>query len=272
VELAIKQNNNLSPYAKALSSQLITEMEKSDVLCRFSDLISQVYFINGQKLENGEAHAHMLMLLCNGLYDEITKYFRFLRIDEVDIALNNGVRGEYGEYFGVNVKSFHQWLRAYQISEVRKSKLKEVTRQEKEVDKEQAKKKYWQTILKGFMAYKEKGELDLFMPTELFRQLWNNGFIKLTKEQSDRYLELAKQKLASEKEMLKRPTSKYEKQRAEVLGALLSAFDSGKQTKEQDKILKSKAAELAIKDYYLGEAIERFTGLCETAAGTKLLN
>lgn len=262
-EIAISKPANIGIYARALQSDLVCEMDKTDCLFRFTDLISKVYFISGQKISDSGEHEKNLLLLCTGLYDDILQYFKFIRIEEVEIALNNGVRGEYGEFFGLSLSTFHKWLRAYQTSEIRKTKLKEQVKVEKEVNKAEVKREYWRSIQRQFRVFKESGKLDLFMPTELFRSLWEAGFIKMSKAESNEYLDKAKERLLAEKEMLKRPTSKAEKHRANVLGALLSAFESGKQSTEQDRILKSKAAELAIRDYYKMVKPEVFDQLIE---------
>lgn len=57
--------------------------------------------------------------LLNQLTDNILEKFPQLRLHEIPIAFANGIRGKYGEYFGLSVVSFEQFLQGYLDSDER---------------------------------------------------------------------------------------------------------------------------------------------------------
>lgn len=57
--------------------------------------------------------------LVNEVTDSILARFPSMRIAEVRVAFANGIRGKYGEYFGLCVVSFEQFIQGYLESEDR---------------------------------------------------------------------------------------------------------------------------------------------------------
>lgn len=66
-----------------------------------------------------------LKFAASELANEIFQNFRMLSFAEVAIALDNGVKGRFGAYFGINVVSVVRWLTAYLESEERKECVRE---------------------------------------------------------------------------------------------------------------------------------------------------
>jgi hypothetical protein len=56
--------------------------------------------------------------------NEIKRYFINLKIDELDLCFQNGVRKVYGEYFGLNIVTFHQWIKSFMAEEKRLQAIK----------------------------------------------------------------------------------------------------------------------------------------------------
>lgn len=63
----------------------------------------------GIKYELGE-----LIILTTAVVKEIFRRFSHMSIGEVQLAIENGVRKDYGGYYGINVVTVNQWLKAFQ--------------------------------------------------------------------------------------------------------------------------------------------------------------
>jgi|694.fasta_scaffold23369_6 hypothetical protein len=100
--------------------------------------------------------------------DDIMKDFKGLSLEDVQLAFYYGVRGEFGEYYGINPITFYGWLKSYK-NVLLPSVLKEVlpllpkvAEKEVEIDK----KEFDITMLNNLCAYYSKlisgGVYDLF--------------------------------------------------------------------------------------------------------------
>ena len=147
MNLVVKTNDVM---LQALTSTKILEMPKETVVNQIYDMLTKAYYDSGIQSPAPKD----LVLLSKAIHDEIKAYFSFLRIDELRICLANGIRGEYGEFYGINIKSIHSWIRAYQISEKRRFKLNELkSEQPIEVDKAKIEKEYWTSIRSKFEKF-----------------------------------------------------------------------------------------------------------------------
>jgi hypothetical protein len=250
MDLAVK-NNNESPIALALKSETISEQHIEDV----ADMLSQTYFTAGQKIDTPD-----LVALAGALYAEVKEYFPFLKIGELRIALQAGVRGSYGEYYGLNIKSIHGWIKAYQVSEVRSQKLRELKKEIKppKVDKEKVRRDYWEHVLKQVKNFKETGKIDISIPRLMATEFWHNQLLRPTKDEMEEYKQKAVYELEKRKDAVQKALSKKEYQEFQALSALIEGFNAGQVTEQQDALIKSKAAELCLLDYFKKISIEEF--------------
>lgn len=90
--------------------------------------------------------------------DDIMKDFKGLSLEDVQLAFYYGVRGEFGEYYGINPITFYGWLKSYK-NVLLPSVLKEVLpllpkMEEKEVEID--KKEFDITMLNNLCAYYSK--------------------------------------------------------------------------------------------------------------------
>lgn len=104
-------------------------------------------------------------LLINYMVEEIKRDFFHLTVEEVKIALKKGLRGAYGDYFGINVKTLYGFLNSY-VEETKPPALKQLAMisQKGETAKEltEDEKSYWHkkwlyNCILAFEEYKEKG-------------------------------------------------------------------------------------------------------------------
>jgi hypothetical protein len=66
--------------------------------------------------------------MVNELTDNILARYPAIRISEIPVAIANGVRGRYGEFFGLSVVSFEKFIEQYLLSEERTTAVKQIVR------------------------------------------------------------------------------------------------------------------------------------------------
>jgi hypothetical protein len=113
----MKTNDN--HYLTALNSKLIVDMQQQELKDRVIKALAKTYIDCGKVIESKE-----LISLSNGVINEIKRYFINLKIDELDLCFQNGVRKVYGEYFGLNIVTFHQWIKSFMAEEKRLEAIK----------------------------------------------------------------------------------------------------------------------------------------------------
>jgi hypothetical protein len=94
-------------------------MQQQELKDRVIKVLAKTYIDCGKVIESKE-----LMSLSNGVINEIKRYFINLKIDELDLCFQNGVRKVYGEYFGLNIVTFHQWIKSFMAEEKRLEAIK----------------------------------------------------------------------------------------------------------------------------------------------------
>ena len=85
-----------------------------DIETKLTQLITLTHQACGQ-LMNSIDVAATLPELCS----DLVKYNGILTIEELQIAFKKGYRGEFGEYFGLNNKTYFAWVSAYRYGKDR---------------------------------------------------------------------------------------------------------------------------------------------------------
>lgn len=75
------------------------------------DVISSAYVMSGQKIDDQQ-----LSIYASETYNRLYEQFPDVTVEEVRQAIRNGLFDEYGEYFGLNPKSFVGFVKAYLFS------------------------------------------------------------------------------------------------------------------------------------------------------------
>jgi hypothetical protein len=96
-----------------------TELPIKDAKKQISAMITAVYLDTSAADGNQQANIY----LTEKVYDEMVTKYKHLSIGELQVVLNEGIRKEYGEYFGINIATISTWLKAYERSEYRKASL-----------------------------------------------------------------------------------------------------------------------------------------------------
>lgn len=251
MELAKISSN---PYQLALESHKIAEMKKSDAVSVMIDILSKTYYDAGQVMPgyNVPEQTKNLQVLAGALHEE-TKQFGFLRIEELRIAFKNGVRGEYGEYFGLNIKTFYQWIKGFQMDDKRKNAiLAAKAASEAEIkpvwSADKAEYEYKQTITRQFEAYKAGGPLIISFPIKQYQDLEQRGLVAYSNAEKLEFMEKAKVKFLAEAKIRRlNPKNKME---LSELSKQIARIEEGNNNDSDKYKIKAAACELAIRSFY----------------------
>ena len=127
MEQTIKQNQGTpKPQPNMLPLNLsIKELDIKQV----AGLVTRIFMLKNQKTDEAS-----LIFTANELQTQLKEHYYYLTFGEVKQALENGVFGNYGEYYGISVVTMCGWLDKYLGSEERmrylesqRPKLKAIT-------------------------------------------------------------------------------------------------------------------------------------------------
>lgn len=78
------------------------------------ELIAKAFTYAGQEIKSDD-----LVFLSHELVKIIKTRYRNITQNELIVVFEKGLFGDYGEYFGLNIRSFEQWIKSYYYSEDR---------------------------------------------------------------------------------------------------------------------------------------------------------
>lgn len=162
--------------------------------------INLTIFESGFKIDN---ISELIIMVIKDIFND----FSHLTVSECSIAFRNGVRGLLGDFMGLSVRTFYNWLLAYNetikaeaIKQLQYIKKEQVITEE---DKERIKWDWLNAFVKDFELYKKEGIIEQYD--------FNNGFYEYCIKTGIGYLtikekfdikELAKKRILSANNIL----------------------------------------------------------------------
>lgn len=183
---------NAGKFEKLAESPKVTKVPtlKSDIL----DMLQKASILNGGTKDPDYA---VLDVHVEAIYTDLIHIHSWLTQAELNHLFSEGLRGKYGEFFGINYKTVCEWIIAYRDSPERKSYLESktkvvelpppvMTQDQKDQDD------------RDFVNYNhelhKKCPLKLQMiPVILYKILYKNGKINFTDEEKEDIREQAKE-------------------------------------------------------------------------------
>ena len=172
------------------NSPSVSVINEQDLLVFLVKLVSDTYFKCGVK-----ADAQELKAISNAFKNEL-KMFGYITIAELQKCFNEGYKERYGKYYGLNVKTFVQWL-DYYIQNVRNedlNKLKPPKTIKKETISEEEKRKLVISGMRKCLEHYENSYSILDGYTLfLYDVLYEDGFLPTDNDSKNKALDDAKQ-------------------------------------------------------------------------------
>ena len=168
----------------AFQTPRITDVPPKELTEFVTNQIIQCYIIVGYLTYNEKDISILAAKLCSDLRES----YPYLHRGEIVICFELGAKGEYGDYSGVNLRTFCKWLKAYKTSDLRYRMIKQME-QEKEVkalpavSREYNEEKMNLLIIRRFHEYKNCPDLEIPLASILYQDLQSRGFIRNSLEQ-----------------------------------------------------------------------------------------
>lgn len=168
----------------AFQTPRIIDMTPRDLSPFITSQIVQSYIMVGYQTYNEKD----ICVLTAKLSSDLQESYPYLHRGEIVICFELGAKGEYGDYTGVNLRTFCKWLKGYKTSDLRYRVIKQIE-QEKEVkalpavSREYNEQKMNQLIIRRFHEYKNCPDLEIPLASILYQDLQSRGFIRNSLEE-----------------------------------------------------------------------------------------
>lgn len=197
--------HHLSNQLEALSSEQICRLPPLEVEKVLMTAVQKAFKDKGQQITPDQSD-HIV----DTLTSSVMKACPYIRIAEIPIAIENGILGEYGEYFGLNVVTFVSFVKSHFNSLSRANLVKQNRKdpvEEKIPTDEELAKMDKDILIRAFDTYKRLGYYEdhgNYIYRVAVKKL---GLFELSEDRKKEYLEKGKKRAieAFKTEMVQRP-------------------------------------------------------------------
>lgn len=168
----------------AFQTPRIIDMTPRDLSTFITSQIVQSYIMVGYQTYNEKD----ICVLTAKLSSDLQESYPYLHRGEIVICFELGAQEQFGDYVGLNYRTFHKWLKAYKTSDLRYRVIKQME-QEKEVkalpavSREYNEQNMNRLIIKRFHEYKNRPDLEIPFASILYQELQSRGFIRNSLEE-----------------------------------------------------------------------------------------
>lgn len=224
------ENNALVPVVtmvEAVDRPKIKTIPTPPVYNALVVMIAHLYTLRGQKPEAGD-----LKFQAAELEAEIRNSYSWLSLEEVRIALDNGVKKKYGEYYGLNVITYLDWIKAYNESEARRKAKEEAERAKLPPPHVPTPEEIEENTRRGILALQSLWEADSFFkwcpdPADDYAYLTSRGIISPTPEDKSRAMDFGRQRVLESKLEEAKRERRYRKQEPDTISNILNKYKEG---------------------------------------------
>lgn len=211
----LKQSSTLSLFLESQEFKELTTLEKEivlalnhspikdwkeiDLIDSMIQLIAKTYINCGFKFD--ESAKNMTNATIDEFCSDLKKYNSGITFKEIEIAFKNGWKNEYGDFFGLNNRTYFGWVNAYTWGESRLKVKKTLLNAQKnenvkpieisEAEKEEILKK---GAIRCFEEFKRTGIIP-FSGFVTYNFLEKKGLINLTKEIKNEIIKKCRERL-----------------------------------------------------------------------------
>jgi len=162
----------------------VKEKNHEDLTIHCVSIISNSYaYLRYGAPEDLESQAEMLA-------KDLIEYFGGLGILEIDLSIDLGVRGEYGEFIGLSNATYFKWVKDYMTSYERMEAFKKV----KELPPATNKTPMNEAIIAAFERYKKHGHI-IDAGNIYYDYLDQLGLVPFTTEEKKELMQVARERL-----------------------------------------------------------------------------
>lgn len=144
---------------------------------RVSMLLRQSYIMAGFKVPEADDLAILTAKLTADLFES----YRFLTYGEVALCFELGIKGEYGDFMGLNMRTFSRWLKCYKTSDFR---YRQVVERDKRMQaalpppsEAYNREREDRMLQNAYRYYREGYPIDRLLPARVYRILQDRKLI-----------------------------------------------------------------------------------------------
>lgn len=126
-DASLQSAHHLSRELEALSSEQICKVDEIQLETVLMTAVHKAFRDKGQEVVADQAE-----YLVDNLTPTVLKACPYIRIAEIPIAIEKGILGDYGDYFGLNVVTFTNFIKSHYASEKRANLAKQTKHEEQE--------------------------------------------------------------------------------------------------------------------------------------------
>lgn len=189
----------VSTTEKIFNSPVVTKVESSELLNFLIDNVTKLLHDLGQKVESDS-----LLQLSASLQESLTTEFKWITISEIPEIFKQGRRGDFGEFYGVNLNTIEVWIRSYYEHKRAEIVKRNSTKSEAPVISEEETKKrndkaVQNALIEIVSDYKQKKSINpCFM--FLYNYLFDNGHLpkqtpEYVKEIKERAIKIVEERM-----------------------------------------------------------------------------
>ena len=175
----------------SLKENKIKEMPFEELSRGVTRLIGETFALTGFHTYSGND----IGILSAKLAADLRESHAFLTFGEVSICFELGAKGQYGDFQGINIRTFTRWLRAYQTSDLRYRAVveREQARERlalpevSEAYKDERERAFLRRV---FQQYKAGYPLERLYPSYVYQALQRRGAIRDTPADKRRAMSL----------------------------------------------------------------------------------
>lgn len=226
-------------YAKFLepkASELPVKQMEVEIVTLITNLLVDAGYKDSQDKT-------VIIHLSTRVNEDMKTRYKHLTLTELKMALNSGVRGDYGQFMGINITTINNWIKAFETCELRKMAIIDYNaRLSLPIRKsDPSKEEQYKLVADGLKQAIELFKKDGTMPPAsnchvFFNHLKKRGELNITDEERDGYWKKAQEIVKTNLNNRRGTITQAEYQ--EALGRL-----------EKGTEVQRKAKELVFKDY-----------------------
>ena len=149
-----------------------------------SSSITRCYALAGVSKYSENDITLISITLAKDIFREYSNY----TMEEINFCFDNGVKGKYGDYYGVNISVLLYWLEKYKTSDIRQRVRKAIEEEERQKalsadNRLSSADRDMQYAREAFRRYKNGENLEMLRPPYIYKTLQDRGIIHHTREQ-----------------------------------------------------------------------------------------
>ena len=170
--------------SRAMRMPKIHTFTQEQVVDFLSSCITRCYALAGVSKYSENDITLISITLAKDIFREYSNY----TMEEIKFCFDNGVKGKYGDYYGVNISVLLYWLEKYKTSDIRQRVRKAIEEEERQKalsadNRLSSADRDMQYAREAFRRYKNGENLEMLRPPYIYKTLQDRGIIHHTREQ-----------------------------------------------------------------------------------------